>query len=186
MGAYRNAHGRKGAEPAPAVIDHGVAQAGLSAGRRPTSGVERFPITGPTGYPDEWVTSIRCRALDSLGRTNSPEAAQFLAAVAGGTGKDVAVEGSEDREVRLAAIRGLGKCRQPESVHALAQVLNSEANKPDTAIVGRTHEGLVRLTGKRLPPDPQKWNEVVQAGVVLAPEPTWWDDAVENAVRWVK
>ena len=186
MGAYRNAHGRKGAEPAPEGRDHGVAQAGLSAGRRPTSGIERFPITGPTGYPDEWVTSIRCRALDALSRTNSPEAAQFLAAVAGGTTKDVAVEGGEDREVRLAAIRGLGRCRQPESVHALAQVLHAEAGKPDTAIVGRTHEGLVRLTGKRLPPDPQQWNEVVQAGVVLAPEPTWWDDAVENAARWVK
>ena len=186
MGAYRSAHGRKGAELAPEVRDHGVAQAGLSAGRRPTSGIERFPITGPTGYPDEWVTSIRCCALDALSHTNSPEAAQFLAAVAGGTTKDVAVEGGEDREVRLAAIRGLGKCRQPESVHALAQVLQAEAGKADTAIVGRTHEGLVRLTGKKLPPDPEKWNEVVQAGVVLAPQPTWWDETVENAVRWVK
>jgi hypothetical protein len=186
MGAYRNAHGRKSSEPAPQVLDRGVAQAGLSAGRRPTSGIERFPISGPTGYPDEWVTSIRCYALDSLGRTSSPEAAQFLAAVAGAKGQDIAVEGGEDREVRLAAIRGLGKCRQPESVHALAQVLTAERDKTDTAIVGRTHEGLVRLTGKRLPPDPAQWNEVVQAGVVLAPEPTWWDDAVENAVRWVK
>jgi hypothetical protein len=186
MGAYRNAHGRKSTEPAPSVVDHGVAQAGLSAGRRPTSGIERFPITGPTGYPDEWVTSIRCYALDALGRTSSPEAVHFLGAVAGVMGRDVLVEGSEDREVRLAAIRGLGKCRQPESVDTLVQVLKAEYGKSDTAIVGRTHEGLVRLTGKRLPPDPAQWNEVVQAGVVLGPEPTWWDDAVENAVRWVK
>ena len=54
-------------------------------------------------------------------------------------------------------------------MRALAQVLSSERDKADTAIIGRTHEGLVRLTGKRLPPDPQQWNEVVQAGVVLAP-----------------
>ena len=71
-------------------------------------------------------------------------------------------------------------------MRALAQVLSAERDKTDTAIIGRTHEGLVRLTGKRLPPDPQQWNEVVQAGVVLGPEPTWWDDAVENAVRWVR
>jgi PBS lyase HEAT-like repeat-containing protein len=186
INAYRSAHGRKESEPAPTAVDHGVAQAGLSAGRKPTIGIERFPLTGPTGYPAEWTASIRCRALDALGRTNSPEAVQFLSAVAGASGRDIAVEGGDDREVRLAAIRGLGKCRQPESVQALAQVLTAESDKTDVAIKGRTHEGLVRLTGKRLPPDPQKWNEVVQAGVVLAPEPTWWDDAVENAVRWVK
>ena len=184
--AYQNAHGRKPTESAPQVphTDPGVIQ--TSAGRKPTIGIERFPITGPTGYPPEWVASIRCRALDALGRTSSPEASKFLSAVAGGSGRDINVEGSDDREVRIAAIRGLGKCRQPESVVALAQVLKSEIDKPDTAIIGRTHEGLVRLTGKRLPPDPAKWSEVVQAGVVLAPEPTWWDETVEQAVRWVK
>ena len=44
----------------------------------------------------------------------------------------------------------------------------------------------MKLTGKKLPPDPQQWNEVVQAGVILAPEPTWWDNMVEQAARWVK
>ena len=38
------------------------------------------------------------------------------------------------------------------------------------------------LTGKRLPPDPKKWDDVVQAGVVIAPEPTW----VENAFEWAR
>jgi HEAT repeat protein len=190
IAAYQSAHGRKATDPVPqpSARDSGVLQTGaVSAGRTPTrAGLERFPITGPTGYPPEWVCSIRCRALDSLGRTNRPEAAKFLAAVAGGAGKDIAVEGSEDRDVRIAAVRGLGKCRQPESVVALSQVLGGEFDKQDTAIIGRTHEGLVRLTGKRLPPDPQRWNEVVQAGVVIAPEPSWWDDAVEQAARWVK
>ena len=132
------------------------------------------------------MTSIRCRALDALGHTGRPEATKFLATLAGAGDKDIAVEGSDDREVRIAAIRGLSKCRQPESVVALSQVLSNEIDKQDTAIIGRTHEGLVRLTGKHLPPEPRKWNEVVQAGVVIAPEPTWWDDAIENAVRWVK
>jgi hypothetical protein len=188
IAAYQNAHGRKPSEPAPQPLpnDTGVIQTGASAGRKPTHGIERFPITGPTGYPPEWVASIRCCALDSLGRTQNPEAAKFLAAVAGANGHDIAVEGGDDRDVRIAAIRGLGRCRQPESVVALSHVLASEIDKPDTAIIGRAHEGLVRLTGKQLPPDPQQWNEVVQAGVVIAPQPTWWDNVVEQAVRWVK
>jgi hypothetical protein len=184
--AYQRADGRKEPPSPPKGVEAGVVQTGASAGRKPTTGVERFPITGPTGFPPEWVTSIRCRALDALGRTNQPEAAKFLGAVAGAGGKDVSVEGAHDREVRLAAVRGLARCRQPESVVALAEVLNREAGKHDTALIGRTHEGLVRLTGKRLPPDPEKWGEVVQAGIEIAPEPTWWDDTVENAVRWVK
>lgn len=188
IAAYQNAHGRKPSEPAPPPQhdDPGVIQTGASAGRKPTHGIERFPITGPTGYPPDWVATIRCRALDSLGRTQNPEAGKFLAAVAGANGRDIAVEGSDDRDVRIAAIRGLGRCRQPESVVALSHILSSEIDKPDTAIIGRAHEGLVRLTGKQLPPDPQKWNEVVQVGVVIAPEPTWWDNAIEQAVRWVK
>jgi len=187
--AYQNAHGRKEGEAAPRLptVDAGVVQTGLSAGRAPTRGLaDRFPITGPTGFPPEWVSAIRCRSLDSLARTGRPEAVRFLAAVAGGAGADITPEGADDREVRIAAVRGLGRCRQPESVVALAQVLKAEADKHDTAIIGRTHEGLVRLTGKKLPPDPQQWNEVVQAGVILAPEPTWWDNMVEQAARWVK
>ncbi len=189
MNAYRTAHGRKESEPLPRPqpADPGVIQTGASAGRLPTRGnLERFPITGPTGFQPEWVTAIRCRIADSLGHTNRPEAAKFLAVVAGAAGSDTAIEGNDDREVRLAAVRGLGRCRQPESVIALAQVLNAEIDKQDTAVIDRTHQGLVRLTGKRLPPDPRQWNEVVQAGVVIAPEPSWWDNAIDQAVQWVK
>lgn len=190
VSAYQNAHGRRESEPAPQrATDPGVIPAsGLSAGRAPTrsAGTERFPITGPTGYPPEWVTAIRCRAAESLGRTNQPEAAKFLAAVAGVAGPDIAVEGNEERDIRLAAVRGLGRCRQPEAVTALAQVLSSEANNHDTALIGRSHEGLVRLTGKRLPPDPQQWGEVVQAGVVIAPPPGLWDAMIDQAMLWTK
>jgi hypothetical protein len=191
IAGYQAAHGRREGEASPPrtqSTNPEVIQTGLSAGRTPTRALERFPITGPTGFPPEWVNSIRCRVLDSLGRTNRPEAAQFLAVVAGGAGRDIATEGSDDPAIRVAAVRGLGKCRQPESVVALAQVLNAEVSKPqqDTAIIGRTHEGLVRLTGKRLPPDPEKWREVVLAGVEIAPEPSWWDNAVEQAVQWAR
>ena len=73
----------------------------------------------------------------------------------------------------------------PEAVAALAQVLSVEAGK-DPALVRGAHQGLVRLTGKKLPPDPQKWNEMVQAGVTLAPEPTLTENVMQNAMFWEK
>lgn len=186
MVAYQTAHGRKDTDPVPPrPIDPGVIQTGTRGAAR--AALERWDTkTGPSGFPADWVSAIRCRAAESLGRTNQPEAARFLATIAGGAGKDVAMEGSEDRDVRLAAVRGLGKCRQPEAVAALAEVLKAEAEKKDTAMIGRTHQGLVHLTGKKLPADPQMWNDVVQAGVTIAPEPTWLDKAVESAMFWEK
>ena len=182
--AYQNAHGRPDGVADPVMADPVVQQAGGFAGRTPTSMRESLlPLSTPTGFPPETVSAIRCRAAESLGRTNNPEAVRFLATVA--TSKaEVSIQG-DNREVRLAAIRGLGHCRQPEAVVALAQVLANEKQK-DTAVVGRAHDGLVRLTGKHLPADPEKWNEVVQAGVVLAPEPTFIDNAVQTAAAWVK
>ncbi len=193
--AYRSAHGYRGGDAAPPadLLRPSVITAGMSAGRAPTTrknNAEPFPLSGPTGFQPEWVTAIRCRAVESLGRSNRAEAAKFLALVAGVGGNDVAIDGGEDRDVRLAAIRGLGHCRQPEAVIALAQVLNQEATvqgkSRDTALIGRTHEGLVRLTGKKLPPDPQQWGEVVQTGVVIAPEPPWWENTIQQTSAWIK
>ncbi|HSQ54767.1 MAG TPA: HEAT repeat domain-containing protein, partial [Gemmata sp.] len=188
IAAYQSAHGRRPDEPPPKTNRSDVVTAGLSAGRTPTMGLlDRFPtLTGPTGFQRDWVTAVRCRAAESLGETSQPEAANFLATVAGGSGTDVSIDGSDERDIRLAAIRGLGHCRQPEAVTALAQVLETEASKKDTAIIGRTHEGLVHLTGKKLPADPVAWNGVVQAGVVIVPEPAWWENAIEQAAGWIK
>lgn len=194
ISAYQSAHGRRNNDeppPAPQLKPEAVG-AGLSAGRAPTSQMTGFASTikSPTGFQPEWVTAIRCRAAESLGRTGREEAVKFLSSIAGGAGKDIAPEGSEDRDIRLAAVRGLGLCRQPDSVVALAQVLNQATSvnpiQQDTAIIGRCHDGLVTLTGKKLPPDPQQWNEVVQAGVVIAPEPTWWDNTIVQVSGWVK
>jgi HEAT repeat protein len=173
MLAYQKADGRPEGAASP---EAGVR---LAAGRGLP---DRSPLAPPTGFAPDTVAVIRSRALEALARTNRPEAARFLAAVAN-PGTDAAPEGAEDRDVRLAAVRGLGRCRQPEAVVALAQVLTAESGK-DTALAGRAHDGLVRLTGRRLPPDPRQWEEVVQAGVVVAPEPTWVEDAVQSAAGW--
>lgn len=178
MQAYHAAHGRTGPEPKPAD-DEPVRQVGATD--RPRGdwrrGAERFPLTGPTGFPPETVGVIRCRSLEALGKTGTPEAARFLANV---VTEPAAAENPDERGVRLAAVRGLTACRQPESVVALAHVLGKDAGK-DAAVAGRAHDGLVRLTGKRLPPDPKQWDQVVQAGVTVAPEPGWVENAVQTA-----
>ena len=188
MIAYQRADGQpESALPPVKPSGSGIVPVGgLSAGRAPTkTGADALSLTGPTGYAPDTVATLRCRCLESLGGTHKLEAARFLSAVAGASGPDVAPAGSDDPEVRQAAVRGLGQCRQPEAVVALATVLKAEAGK-DPALVRGAHQGLVRLTGKRLPPDPQKWGEVVQAGVVIAPEPSWVDNAIQSATFWEK
>ncbi|MFM8272715.1 MAG: HEAT repeat domain-containing protein [Gemmata sp.] len=162
----------------PAVVPVG----GTSAGRAPTrSGLDPAAVLkGPSGYAPDTIAALRCRCLESLGRTNKPEAAQFLATVAGAGARDTAAPGSEDPEVRQAAVRGLSACRHPDAVLALSEVLKQQAGK-DVILARQSHTGLVKLTGKRLPPDPEKWGEVVQAGVTIAPEPTWIENAIQNA-----
>jgi hypothetical protein len=191
VAAYEKADGPKVAprNPSPSPI---VQIGGTSAGRSPTRvGIGQWDVTtGPTGFAPDAVAALRCRCLDGLGHSGSVEAAQFLAAVAGAGGPGVVPVGSDDPEVQQAAVRGLGRCRQPDSVAALAHVLNDQANKALTerslAMSRSAHQGLVRLTGQKLPPDPQKWNEVVQAGVTIAPEPTWVENAIQNAAFWDK
>ena len=184
MIAYQKAHGRPDGVADPFKADSGIQLVGGSSRRVPGSS-SALPVGSAAGFLPETTEVIRCRTLAALGKTNSPDAARFLATIARGEQGSSAPEGSDHREVRLAAVRGLSECRQPEAVVALSQVLAAESGK-DTAMVGRAHDGLVRLTGKRLPPEPKQWNEVVQAGVVIAPEPSWVEDAVQTAVGWVK
>lgn len=187
--AYQNADGLTDAERTPpkpterpAVLPIG----GTSASRSPTrGGLDVGPLKGPAGYAPDTVAALRCRCLESLGRTHKPEAARFLAVVAGAGGKDTSAPGGDDPEVRQAAVRGLSACRQPEAVAALAEVLKQQAGK-DVVLARQSHAGLVKLTGKQLPPDPEKWGEVVQAGVTIAPEPTWVESTLQNAAFWQK
>jgi HEAT repeat protein len=194
MSAYQTAHGRRAVDPEPPRPEPVALTVGLSAGRAPTALGGKSTATdwtrSPIGFQPDWVAAIRCRIAETLGRTGRDDAADFLAAIAGGAGQDVAPEGSEDRDVKLAAVRGLGQCRNPRAVLALAQVLNRATSVnpsiQDTAMIGRTTEGLVRLTGKKLPPDPQQWNEVVQAPIVIAPEPGWWENTIVQVSAWIK
>lgn len=164
MLAYQNAHGQTEETAIPTA---------RVPGARPALAV-------PTGFAPEVVSAIRCRVVEGLGRGGRPETIPFLAAIGSGSAAGQGPVGADDREVRLAALRGLGKCRHPDAATALAQVLAAEHGK-DAAVAGRAHDGLVRLTGQRLPADPARWNQVVQAGVYIAPE----ESVVDQAVNWV-
>lgn len=194
MLAYQKADGEPDAKlqpPKPLDIKIELAGGGRSAGRLPTRiGEDPSSLRAPSGYAADTVAALRCRCLESLGNTRTPEAAKFLAAVVGAGGADIAPPGSNDEEIRHAAVRALAQSRQPEAVVALAHVLNTEVAKvgtdKDPTLIHTAHQGLVRLTGKNLPPDPQQWNQVVQAGVTITREPSWVEDTVQNAVYWVK
>lgn len=191
VNAYQQADGPRSAIPKLPSENNVVQVGGTSANRSPTrTNVEPYDVrTGPTGFAPDTVATLRCRCLESLGRTNTVEAARFLAAVAGVSGPGVAVAGGDNLEVQQAAVRGLGQCRQPEAVVALAHVLTAHAGNSDPTsipLARGSHQGLVRLTGKNAPPDPQKWTEIIQAGVTIAPEPTWVQNAIQNAAFWEK
>ncbi len=180
IASYNLAHGRPQGVDAPKRTPGDITQAALRDDpNRNFRFADRAMLNGPSGFAPDTVAAIRCRTLDSLSRTGKPEAVNFMAHVATAGDTENAPDGADDRDVRLAAVRGLGKVRQPEAVAALAKVLTRE-NGRDGAVVGRAHEGLVSLTGKKLPAEPAPWNEVVQAGAVVVPEPSW----VETATGW--
>ncbi len=160
VAAYHQATGRV---RQPETPEQPIAQSGL---RMPVSTGplgDRLSLSGPTGFPADVVTMLRSRALTGLARAGTPEAVKFVSSIATGEEQDA------DRDVRLAAVRALGTVRKKESVVALAKVLSSEKTR-DVGMASRAHDGLVALTGKSLPAEPEKWDEVVQAGAEVAPE----------------
>jgi len=150
-----------------------VQQSGLSR-----ESIDFVGMNTPTGFPPAFVSTIRMKAVLALAETKQPEAVSFLAEVA--TRKAETPLEDPNRDIRIAAVRGLTSMRQKGCVEALSQVLTAEKGK-DVAVVGRTHQGLVELTGKELPPDPEQWSKVVQAGVQIAPEPNVLEKVIHSA-----
>jgi HEAT repeat protein len=145
--------------------------------RQPGMLSARTGLFGPTGYSPEVATMLRIKTIDALAKTDRPEAVAFLAELAL---PKPDVDPVETRDVRVAAVRGLSTMHRAEAVTSLARVLSAEHGH-DAAVVARAHTGLVDLTGRNLPADPQQWNEVVQAGFEMKPEP----NAFQRAVDWI-
>ena len=168
--AFHQAPGRPtGMQPATSFQSAG--------GRSPTSPLaDRLGLHGPQGFPADQTATIRGRALDALAATGQVEAIDFLARIA--EGQELANEDPTIQTfVRQRAVAGLGKVRQKEAVSALTRVLEAEQGK-DITLTNLAHGGLVELTGKNLPADPGRWNEVVQTGFEIAPE----SNAIQRAI----
>lgn len=131
---------------------------------------DRLGLHGPQGFPSDQAANIRGRAVEALAMTGRPEAVGFLAEVASAPAATFE-DPIERNAVRQRAVAGLAKIRDKEAVAALAKVLAAEQGK-DVTLTNLAHGGLVDLTGLKHPADPAAWNEVVQAGFEIAPEPS--------------
>jgi HEAT repeat protein len=133
--------------------------------------VDDIAMLAPTGFEPSFVATLRQRTITALAGKPSPEAVAFVAKVAT-TAPGASEQQQLDRDVRSAAVRGLGQMRSPEAVTALATVLKQEAGR-DVVLAQNAHEGLKTLTGKDLPADPEKWQAVIQTGgATVDPKPT--------------
>ena len=139
------------------------------AGQKPGAN-DRLGLRGPQGFPSDQVANIRGRAIESLAKTGRPEAVGFLAEIASAPPTEFD-DPMERNAVRQRAVAGLAKIRDKEAVAALAKVLTAEQGK-DVTLTNLAHGGLVELTGLKHPADAAAWNEVVQAGFEIAPEPS--------------
>jgi hypothetical protein len=111
-------------------------------------------------FTAETATVLRCQALASLGETRNPAAIDLLGRVV----KEPPDEGTDEerqqaRDVRFAAARALGRFHEPQAAEALVQVLKKDK---DLALRDRVHESLMASTGKKIPPDPQAWEDALR------------------------
>jgi HEAT repeat protein len=109
-------------------------------------------------FDRETSSLVRRQCLDSLAETGGPVALRCLVLVAKEPRTDKApledVQETLDR--RLAALRGLGRFKEPEAAAALAFVLRSEK---DIAMRDVAYQSLETCTGKDYPPDSPEWQK---------------------------
>jgi HEAT repeat protein len=115
-----------------------------------------------TAFTPETNTIVRQQILTALGQIGHPAARDLLIKVV--KEPPVGAEGSEQEkqqllDVRLTAIRALGKFKHYEATEALVHVLKTER---DVAVRDRAHEALQNATGQDLPPDAVAWENFLQ------------------------
>ena len=130
-------------------------------------------------FTPDTVTTLQCTILQSLGKHRDPEGLNLLCEVAVNPTpkKNTAVEPasflgehmgpteSDRMDVRLAAIRAMGNFEgDPKAARVLVSVMEKER---DVAVLGRTHEALVNISGQDLPADPKAWTEWLNNGAKM-------------------
>ncbi len=169
VAAYHQADGRL-TRPTPPPPPEGAIRPASGSRGDPSALADRFGLAGPQGFSSDQVANIRGRSIDALAKKTDPKIVNFLANVAKGQELPPEEDPAAKDFVRQRAVAGLGKIRTKEAAVALATVLTAENGK-DVPLMHLAHEGLVGLTGQKLPADPEKWNAIVQTDFQIAPEP---------------
>jgi len=172
--AYRYAAGKP--LPTTAATAGGVVTASAE-----TRSLDLAAIYGAKGFAPDQVANIRCRAIDGLAATNTPEAVAFLARVAEGKEFGLNEDPAGRSYARQRAVDGLGKVRTKEAVVALNKILTAESGR-DVALATYAHAGLKGLTGKDAPARPEEWDAIVQAGVEVVPPPGVVQRAISEVI----
>ncbi|MCI0642422.1 MAG: HEAT repeat domain-containing protein [Gemmataceae bacterium] len=141
--------------------------------------LQRLPFT------PELNSVVRQQALASLEQTGHAEARHLLIRVArqpSGATESSFTDRQQTQDERLAAIRGLAKYNQYDSIETLVHILESEK---DVALRSRAHESLKQATGKNLPADGKVWRGLMQNPTqpVAAEHNNPW---IERVMWWKK
>jgi HEAT repeats len=130
-------------------------------------------------------TIIRQQALAALGENRNAQAREWLILVArAGAKEESEVEKLQTLDVRLTAIRSLGKYSQYESTETLLHLFETEK---DIAVRDRAYQSLQVATGKHLPADPKAWENLLHHSGQPSPAPqgTLAEDPAKNrATLW--
>jgi hypothetical protein len=105
---------------------------------------------------------IRQTALASLQETGDPAARKMLLVVARGAESPLEsslTDRQQTLDERLAAIRGLGKFKQYDSIETLVHILETER---DAALRECAHRSLREATGKNLAAEPALWRDMLR------------------------
>jgi hypothetical protein len=109
-------------------------------------------------------TIIRMQCMTALGKIgkDSPRALELLVRVVQAPPLDITKSNEDTKQVqlreRLTAARALANFKNYQATEALVRVLKSER---DVALHDAVHQSLVAVTGKKLPPDPQTWEDLI-------------------------
>jgi HEAT repeat protein len=164
--AYHNAAVEAPASVANAPEDSGDVE---TVGFRRKSGL----AARRAAFTPEDVTAIQCRSLEALGEGRSPAGLTLLCEVAAtpiarAESKEThdllnpLGEGVNREAVRVAAVRALGNYRgDRQAAETLIRILQ---NEKDVVLRSRAYESLVNVTGERLPPDAQVWQDWISRG----------------------
>ena len=131
-------------------------------------------------FTPETITNIQVLAVGSLSQHKNPDSVRLLVDLASTPAEPkkktagaiqpasltleatVGTNETDQRDVRLAAIRSLGSYTgDPAAVKVLIAILKTDK---DVAVRGRAHESLQKITGQDIPPDGQAWQAWLDKG----------------------